>query len=1034
MRRLILLSALLLLLLALTGANLLLARRTAPPPLPVAPVAGHGQLMASLDLAGLNPKQAADIVGWMAEDGMKWVRLRLPWNEIEPEAGRTDWELLQAAIDAARAHDLRIVLLLDGAPNWAVKPEDAGNPLAPPRDVTDFGRFAEAVAGGYRDAVDIYQIWDEPNIQPHWGRGWVNPQGYFDLLREAANSIQRADPDAQIMLAQLAPTTANDTLNLPDTVFLDRLYELGAAEYFDLAAAAAYGFEQPPTADPGLDRLNFRRPELLRQVMERHDDAATPLWITAWGWWTPPARNSEADSPWGGIDPALLLGYQTDGLHLAQTQWPWAGPLAWADYYLTPTHDPRRAGFVQRAATGQPTAEGATLRGLAAAPIPLGTGNHPAGNPDTQTVTGIWRTGPNAIDPNPPGGASVQYEFEGRAVAVEIQRGPYWATLKAWIDGQPAPLLPRDEAGDAYIALNDPANAVTVVPLARDLPPGPHSLRLQASAGWGQWFLRRLIIDHAPWPRPYPFWPLTAALALALIVNGWYWLHAARSPAGREAVGRVQAGWESAIAVAARWPPSLHFPLAVALLAAFAFAPSLWLSLILLLILVVVLALRPSLAPALALVALPFFMRPKPLGPIGIPVHELLVWLGFGLWLLRRLLARLASPATVFPSVSASLRRLDLPVLIFLFVAIFAALAAERRGVAFYDLRTVILTPIAFYWLVSRSELDLPRLTDGLVLGALLVSGIGLYQFLGGQAPTAEGVPRILALYGSANNLALYLGRVLPLLVAGGIIGAGLRRWLYLLALVPIAAAAFLTFSKGLLLISFPAGLLILAIFEKRLRWPILVLALLAALALLPFLGAERFAGLFDTQSGTTFFRLQLWQSAWRMFLDHPWLGVGPDNFLYTYRSHYVLPSAWQELNLSHPHNLFLDLLTRLGLFGFVTGLWLLAASLLSALRLLAASSLPLSLRPSVSASLRPSVSASLRPSLPASLRPPVSASLPLSLRPLYLGLIAGLIAGLLHGLIDNSIFLVDLSLLTFLVVGVTRGVGDGEASRQVDR
>ena len=139
-----------------------------------------------------------------------------------------------------------------------------------------------------------------------------------------------------------------------------------------------------------------------------------------------------------------------------------------------------------------------------------------------------------------------------------------------------------------------------------------------------------------------------------------------------------------------------------------------------------------------------------------------------------------------------------------------------------------------------------------------------------------------------------------------------------------------------------------------------------------------------------------------------------------------MLPSAWQELNLSHPHNLFLDLLTRLGLFGFVTGLWLLAASLLSALRLLAASSLPLS--------LRPSVSASLRPSLPASLRPPVSASLPLSLRPLYLGLIAGLIAGLLHGLIDNSIFLVDLSLLTFLVVGVTRGVGDGEASRQVDR
>ncbi len=991
MRRLLLFTLALLLLLAGLGLNAALARRAAPPPLPVAPAAGRGQLMATLDLAGLNPKQAADIVGWMAEDGMKWVRLRLPWNEIEPEAGRKDWELLQAAIDAGRAHDLGIVLLLDGAPAWAVQPVDADNPLAPPHDVRDFGRFAGAVAGGYRDAVDIYQIWDEPNIRPHWGNAWVSPQGYFELLREAANSIRAADPSAQIMLAQLAPTTADDTLNLPDTTFLDRLYDLGASEYFDLAAAAAYGFDQPPAAAPTPDRLNFRRPELLHQVMERHSDRDTPLWITAWGWWTQPAEGGEADSPWGSIDPALLSGYQIDGLHLAQTQWPWSGPLAWADYTLTPTHDPRRAGFVQRAPTGQPTTAGATLRDLAAAPIPLGTGNHPAANPDTQTITGAWRTSPDAIDPDPPGRATVQYRFEGRAVALEVQRGPYWATLKAWIDDQPAPLLPRDETGDAYIALNDPANTVAVVPLAPDLAAGPHTLRLQASAGWGQWFLRRLIIDHVPWPHPYPFWPLTAVLVLALAVVGWYWLQAIKSPAGREGVGSVQAAWEQAIA-AAGWHPALHFPLVVFLLAAFAFAPGLWLSLILLLALVFVLALRPSLALPLVLVALPFYTRPKPLGPIGIPLHELLIWLAFGLWLLRWLLARLTlSPRRL---VTVSLRRLDIPIFLFLLTAMFAALAAERRGVAFYDLRTVFITPIAFYWLVSRTEPHLSRLADGLVLGALLISGIGLYQFFSGQAPIAEGVPRIVALYGSANNLALYLGRVLPVLVAAGIIGASPRRWLYLLALVPIIAAAFLTFSKGLLLISFPTGLLVLAMFEKRLRWPILILIILAALALTPFLGAERFAGLFDIRSGTTFFRLQLWQSAWRMFLDHPWLGVGPDNFLYTYRSQYVLPGAWQELNLSHPHNLFLDLLTRVGLFGFITGLWLLIATLLSGLRLLF----------------------------------PVVLDRP-ALRPLYLGLFAGLFVGLLHGLIDNSIFLVDLSVLTFLVVGVTQGLG-----RQVDK
>jgi O-antigen ligase len=57
------------------------------------------------------------------------------------------------------------------------------------------------------------------------------------------------------------------------------------------------------------------------------------------------------------------------------------------------------------------------------------------------------------------------------------------------------------------------------------------------------------------------------------------------------------------------------------------------------------------------------------------------------------------------------------------------------------------------------------------------------------------------------------------------------------------------------------------------------------------------------------------------MMLDHPWLGVGPDNFLYAYRTQYILPAAWQEPNLNHPHSWLLDWWTRLGLVGMVLGL-----------------------------------------------------------------------------------------------------------------
>ena len=134
-----------------------------------------------------------------------------------------------------------------------------------------------------------------------------------------------------------------------------------------------------------------------------------------------------------------------------------------------------------------------------------------------------------------------------------------------------------------------------------------------------------------------------------------------------------------------------------------------------------------------------------------------------------------------------------------------------------------------------------------------------------------------------------------------------------------MAAACVVTYSKGALLLGLPVGVatvLLAGAWRSRSRWPIWTLGALffgGVLGLLGLTRTPRFADLTNLTGGTGFFRIKLWQGAWHMALDHPWLGVGPDNFLYAYRTRYVLPSAWQELNLSHPHNLILDLATRWG-------------------------------------------------------------------------------------------------------------------------
>ncbi len=204
-----------------------------------------------------------------------------------------------------------------------------------------------------------------------------------------------------------------------------------------------------------------------------------------------------------------------------------------------------------------------------------------------------------------------------------------------------------------------------------------------------------------------------------------------------------------------------------------------------------------------------------------------------------------------------------------------------------------------------------------------------------------------------------------------------------------------LSFSKGALLLGLPASLGVVGLFwigglSGRLRrgwlWAILGgLAAGGAGAFALLLRLPRFANLFDLTSGTSFFRLRLWGSALAMIRDHPWLGVGPDNFLYAYRGQYINPEAWQEPNLSHAHNFALDFAARLGLPGLGAFLWMQVAFFRQAFALAG----------------------------------PAASPEGLARRALAIGLLASMIDFLAHGLVDASFFFVDLAFVFFLTLGL---------------
>jgi hypothetical protein len=130
----------------------------------------------------------------------------------------------------------------------------------------------------------------------------------------------------------LAPTLApaESGLALNDLDFLQAMYTAGAAPYFDLLAAHAYGWTFSPDEPASPDAIAFSRVELLRAVMVRNGDAAKHMLITEGGWndhprWTKAVR------------PAQRAEYTVRAYQRALADWPWVDAVClWAFRYPAP--------------------------------------------------------------------------------------------------------------------------------------------------------------------------------------------------------------------------------------------------------------------------------------------------------------------------------------------------------------------------------------------------------------------------------------------------------------------------------------------------------------------------------------------------------------------------------------------------------------------------------------------------------------------------------------------------------------------------
>ncbi|MCL4877910.1 MAG: hypothetical protein KJ064_14735 [Anaerolineae bacterium] len=253
-----------------------------------------------------------------------------PWAYVEREEGVYNWWHPDRIIRHAENQGIRLIARLGFIPDWA-RPETANGNYMNDELAEKYAAFVGAFAERYAGRVDHIIIWNEPNLNIEWSGEPADPQRYTRLLKLAYTAAHNANPNVIVLGGALAPTNEppHGAGGWNDIDFLNELYEAGAGAYFDALAAHVYGFTSPPQADPG---LNFRRLELLREVMVEHGDLETPIFVTEGGW---------NDHPrWAyAVRPGQRIAYTLDAYAYAQENYPWLETFClWAFRYPLPTN------------------------------------------------------------------------------------------------------------------------------------------------------------------------------------------------------------------------------------------------------------------------------------------------------------------------------------------------------------------------------------------------------------------------------------------------------------------------------------------------------------------------------------------------------------------------------------------------------------------------------------------------------------------------------------------------------------------------
>lgn len=233
--------------------------------------------------------------------------------------------------------------------------------------------------------------------------------------------------------------------------------------------------------------------------------------------------------------------------------------------------------------------------------------------------------------------------------------------------------------------------------------------------------------------------------------------------------------------------------------------------------------------------------------------------------------------------------------------------------------------------LIKRTD-DVQKILIGLMLWGAAVGTLLVYHYLTDWASVVGEKAGYVAKgeigisMGRSNYLAALLLPILPIAVSILFSKSRIQKFLAVICATLILLGLAITMSKGAIgslavgsICSFPifwkAGLRL-----KHLLFCAFILGSLMMIGewLVPSLLAFNYEMIVYRLNQPDFTRIDLWKTAWTVFLNHPLLGIGP-NAIYIYNYQYVVDDLYS-------HNFILNTLAEMGILGSIPFFVLLVA------------------------------------------------------------------------------------------------------------